>query len=594
MMKRYMHAAMLAATLLGSGTALADSAFSYQGRLEQAGSPVNGNVDLRFTLYDSASGGSYPVSGTGIINPLTHNGVNVADGRFTVSLDFGDAAFTGAQRWLRVEVKPAGSGSFAALTPRQPATPALNAIHAEDAALAQNVPNNNVGASTINTAQVQRRITGTCPEGQAIATVNADGSVTCASAPHSDITRIRGRKGIVGDGSSGSVALALDSDAIIASQIADNNITTSALADGAITSAKFAGGSVTAAKISNVAVQQRVTGTCPEGQVIRAISRFGAVTCGRTTWDGINNNVISATGATVNGGSNNTASGNYAVVNGGSLNIASGSHATVNGGTFNHATGSYSTVTGGAMNSAHGYAATVLGGLNNCAGGRYSLAMGRRAKVRPASNTGGELSSGCLNVPRTGAYGDEGTFIFADSQDADFISTGSNQFLVRAQGGVYFTKNDDTTASIPAGRFINTETGAYLTTGGTWTNSSSRVLKTAFAAVQPGDVLDKVLAMPLTTWEYIKAPEAGRHLGPIAEDFHALFGLGDRDDEISTSDAGGVALAAIQGLAQRQEVGIEVLAQRADDAQRQLRADIAVLRARISTLQHANTTEATP
>ena len=234
----------------------------------------------------------------------------------------------------------------------------------------------------------------------------------------------------------------------------------------------------------------------------------------------------------------------------------------------------------------------MLGGFDNCAGGSYSLAMGRRAKVRPGSST--TLYSGCLDVPRTtGANGDSGTFMFADSQDVDFVSTGTNQFLVRAQGGVYFTKGDSV-ASVPAGRFINTETGAHLTTGGTWTNSSSRVLKTAFAAVDAGQVLDKVLAMPLTTWEYIKAPEAGRHLGPVAEDFHALFGLGDRDDEISTSDAGGVALAAIQGLAQRQEAGLETLSLQASDARRQLRADIAVLRTRIALLQHANTTEATP
>ena len=60
-MKRYMHAAVLAATLLGSGAALADSAFSYQGRLEQAGNPVNGHVDLRKLLLELAARGANEV-----------------------------------------------------------------------------------------------------------------------------------------------------------------------------------------------------------------------------------------------------------------------------------------------------------------------------------------------------------------------------------------------------------------------------------------------------------------------------------------------------------------------------------------------------
>lgn len=89
--------------------------------------------------------------------------------------------------------------------------------------------------------------------------------------------------------------------------------------------------------------------------------------------------------------------------------------------------------------------------------------------------------------------------------------------------------------------------GAYLSAGGAWTNRSSRLVKHAFDAINPTEVLGKVLALPLSSWEYNGSSE-GRHLGPVAEDFHAAFGLGHDDKSIASVDADGVALAAIQGL----------------------------------------------
>ncbi|NCC53423.1 MAG: hypothetical protein EOM20_19730 [Spartobacteria bacterium] len=38
------------------------------------------------------------------------------------------------------------------------------------------------------------------------------------------------------------------------------------------------------------------------------------------------------------------------------------------------------------------------------------------------------------------------------------------------------------------------------------------------------------------------------HIGPMAQDFYTAFAVGDDDHYITTSDADGVALAAIQGL----------------------------------------------
>lgn len=181
--------------------------------------------------------------------------------------------------------------------------------------------------------------------------------------------------------------------------------------------------------------------------------------------------------------------------------------------------------------------------------------------------------------------GDNGTFVWADSQAADLVSTGPNQYLVRAGGGIWL--GTTSTVDIPAGRFINTSTGAHLTTGGTWSNASSRALKTGFVDVDAADVLSRVLQLGISTWSY-RVSHEGRHMGPIAEDFHALFGLGGDDASISTVDASGVALAAIQGLNEKLEVERDALAARVEalDAENAaLRDESAELRARLAAIE---------
>jgi hypothetical protein len=100
-------------------------------------------------------------------------------------------------------------------------------------------------------------------------------------------------------------------------------------------------------------------------------------------------------------------------VAGGNLNAASNYCATVGGGVFNTANDYYATVGGGYGNTASGKFAAVAGGRSNIASGDYSFAAGRRANAVHS-----------------------GTLVWADSTDADFTSTGNNQFLIRASGGV--------------------------------------------------------------------------------------------------------------------------------------------------------------
>jgi len=95
--------------------------------------------------------------------------------------------------------------------------------------------------------------------------------------------------------------------------------------------------------------------------------------------------------------------------------------------------------------------------------------------------------------------------------------------------------------------------GAYCSLAGQWTSSSDRNVKEDFTAIAPGDVLAKVAALPITQWKYKVEPTGIKHIGPVAQDFHAAFGLGDNDRAIGSVDETGVALAAIQGLNQKLE-----------------------------------------
>src|SRR5262245_21346470 len=97
--------------LRGQGTA-----FTYQGRLNDGSAPANGAYDLKFSLFGASSGG------IALAGPRTPPAIVISKGLFTVLLDFGSDTFTGADRWLEVAVRPAGSGAFTTLNPRQPIT----------------------------------------------------------------------------------------------------------------------------------------------------------------------------------------------------------------------------------------------------------------------------------------------------------------------------------------------------------------------------------------------------------------------------------------------------------------------------------------
>ena len=90
--------------------------------------------------------------------------------------------------------------------------------------------------------------------------------------------------------------------------------------------------------------------------------------------------------------------------------------------------------------------------------------------------------------------------------------------------------------------------GAYVSAGGVWTNASDRNLKENFVPVTPAAILQKIDALPLTEWNYKNEDPSVRHIGPVAQDFYSIFGVGNSSTSISTIDPSGIALAGIQAL----------------------------------------------
>ena len=284
----------------------------------------------------------------------------------------------------------------------------------------------------------------------------------------------------------------------------------------------------------------------------------------------------------------------YSIIVGGQANVIgpNSRQSTISGGVQNNvgSNSTYSTIAGGGYNWIRDNveAGTIPGGSMNTVGvgASFALAAGHQARA---------------NHP--------GTFVWADSQTWDFNSARTNEFLVRAQNGLglvsgvgihlngadaplivrdwdvfdasapngkggigrwgLFMEPNNIALGMPANGSGSIRFGKYATDGtftsladvgqngdfhiaGTYYPSSDRNVKQNLAPVNLSEVLAKVAALPVQTWSYTNSPTA-RHIGPMAQDFRAAFGLGEDDKHIATIDSDGVALAAIQGLNRKLE-----------------------------------------
>ena len=121
------------------------TAFTYQGSLNNNGSPATGLFDLTFTLFDTNTAGNV------IAGPLTNSLTGVTNGLFVVTLDFGSAPFNGNARWLEIGVRTSGGGLFSTLSPRQELTPTPYAVYANTAgALLGALPSSELGGTYSN------------------------------------------------------------------------------------------------------------------------------------------------------------------------------------------------------------------------------------------------------------------------------------------------------------------------------------------------------------------------------------------------------------------------------------------------------------
>jgi hypothetical protein len=394
---------LVAATVAGQPLG---TAFTYQGRLVDGGVPADGVYDFQLALFDAA------VGGTQVSPTVTMEDVTVTQGLFTVVPDFGPV-FPGDKRFLEAGVRPGASGgAFTILSPRQELTPTPGALFSatvpwtgitgKPAGFADDVDDDVLGALACASGQVAK----------------FDGAAWICSADADsggDITAVTAGTGLTGGGVSGAVALGVDP----------------------------------------ATVQSRVTGICPAGSAIGTVNQDGTVACqpdgspgawsvtgnagtnpasflGTTDAQPLELRVVGQRALRLESVTAGTDVGVNVLAGHPSNGVAGGiTGATIAGGgglsggspSPNQVSGDFGTVGGGASNVAAGRDSTVPGGLANAAGGDYSLAVGRRAKVRDTAESGV-------------AGGDRGAFVWADSTDADFTSTAPDQFLVRAGGGV--------------------------------------------------------------------------------------------------------------------------------------------------------------
>ena len=643
-------------TLFAQGTA-----FTYQGRLDDGANPANGNYDLTFSLYPSSSGGIVTAA------PLTNSATAVSNGLFVITLDFGVSAFTGPARWLEISVRTNGSGGFSMLAPRQQITPTPYAIYAESAsasALTGNIRTSNLSGNYNNALTFTNAGNNFAGNGGGLTNVNA---ATLGGLASSNFWKATGNAGIAGGGGNfvgttdnqplyfkvnGLRAFMLVPGGDSAADFDTNNDLTCSVIGGCslnqlgvgVVGATIAGGG--APNFDGVSYVNWVLGdygSVGGGMGNYASNIFTVVAGGRqnrasgqyATVGGGNLNLASDFLSTISGGDNNTASGSHSSVGGGTANTAGGASSTVGGGNGNNVyatdgtvgggenntANTAATVGGGANNSASGFYSTVGGGINNNAGGNYSTIPGG-----VACTAAGDYS---FAAGKQAKANHQGAFVWADSANADFASSGNDQFLIRAAGGVgiglnkpsgqlhvasassnpqlQITQNNSSdytrlrmnvlgspswemdvspgatpgiswwTGSVK----MNLDYNGNLTTVGTVNGSSDRNVKEHFSPVSARDVLEKVSSLPITEWNYITDGETLRHIGPMAQDFYAAFNVGTDDKHISMVDADGVALAAIQGL--NEKMDSENVALRAENTK--LKQTAADLEHRLSALE---------
>lgn len=216
--------------------------------------------------------------------------------------------------------------------------------------------------------------------------------------------------------------------------------------------------------------------------------------------------------------------------------------------------GDYSVAMGGDVRASASNATAF--GLKSVATQQSAFAVGEHATASGAASVAMGYHS------HTNAR--QGSFVFGDRSTVDTIRAGVNHSANwRVSGGfrIFTSSNLTTGVTLQSGAsisnwgqsnaVISTSTGALLTTGGVWQNASDVNRKHRFEQISNEEILEKLRKLQVTRWSYKTEAENIRHIGPMAQDFYAAFGLGSDNRGIGTVDADGVALAGIKALEER-------------------------------------------
>lgn len=453
------------------------SAFTYQGRLMEAGSPASGVYDMQFRLRNELGVPIGPV--------VCANDVSVTAGEFTVVLDFG-ALFTGTTRTLEIGVRAdtgaaCGVGAYTTLSPQQAltATPhasySLLAANANAAVSAQvasdalqlggqpasfyrnasNLTSGTLPTARLGTTVVQNNInntyTGTNSFTGVVNLSNAGNTYAGDGSGLAGLWRLGGNAGTNPAtqfvGTTDNVPLQLRANNQPALRITPYATDTFSMIGGSRANTGAFEGATIGGGGSEFPLDERnaVTGTYGTiagglGNTAHSSAFVGGGFQNRATgWasaaGGSGNNALGQYSA-IAGGQNNRIDNfggvtftQFSAIGGGFDNVIAGPYSVIAGGQSNQvfSEGAWGAIGGGANNETDGVYATVPGGQNNFAGGDYSFAAGRNASVRNATQAGDP-------------EGDQGTFVWSDATGS-LQSTGANQFLVRAVGGVGINTN---------------------------------------------------------------------------------------------------------------------------------------------------------
>jgi hypothetical protein len=543
------------------------TAFTYQGRLDDSGSAANGSYDLQFAAFDNLTNGIQQGP------TLTQTAIGVTNGLFTVTLDFG-YIYPGPSRYLEIGVRTNGTSGFTTLAPRQPlsATPyAVTAGNLVGSGLA------GIYGGAITLSNAANQITGTFSgSGVNLTNINA---TTINGVGSAMLWKTTGNIGTVPGtsylGTADTRPLEFKVNATRALRLEPTTSTNLAV--------NVIGGSAT-----NYVVAGIVGATIAGGGAIDTNFAYGSP---------IPNHVDAIYG-TVGGGAGNSATSNFSTVIGGLVSSASGI-GSIAGGIATDAKG-FCSVALGYQSTAGGDYSTATG--NSYAYGRYSCAFGEGDVTGEDSMAVGLTTCDGNFSFIGGSYGYcgyDGSFVWADILSPyGFGPTSSNMFVVHAAGGFgigtaspscqlevdstttntpqvlisqgnandyarfrmrnggnYFWEMDVSTGITPSLSFWNASQRVSFDYNGNITaksfvTSSDRNLKENIQPVSAQEMLDKVASLPITHWNF-KDDAGTKHVGPMAQDFYAAFGIGPDDKHIATVDEDGVALAAIQGLNQK-------------------------------------------